>query len=53
VVDYLLERGADINALSSNGSTPLMMAAREGQGVDRQDPAGRRRPPRHRQRVRR
>ncbi|MDP1613880.1 MAG: ankyrin repeat domain-containing protein [Sulfuritalea sp.] len=30
VVSYLLERGADINALSSNGSTPLMMAAREG-----------------------
>jgi tetratricopeptide (TPR) repeat protein len=30
VVGYLLERGADINALSVNGSTPLMMAAREG-----------------------
>ena len=30
VVGYLLERGADINALSINGSTPLMMAAREG-----------------------
>ncbi|MCX7150470.1 MAG: ankyrin repeat domain-containing protein [Rhodocyclales bacterium] len=31
VVAYLLGRGADINALSTNGSTPLMMAAREGQ----------------------
>jgi tetratricopeptide (TPR) repeat protein len=30
VVGYLLERGANINALSVNGSTPLMMAAREG-----------------------
>jgi len=30
VVRYLLERGADVNALSVNGSTPLMMAAREG-----------------------
>ena len=29
VVSYLLARGADINALSTNGSTPLMMAARE------------------------
>lgn len=30
VVAYLLSRGAAINALSTNGSTPLMMAAREG-----------------------
>ncbi len=30
IVDLLLGRGADINALSTNGSTPLMMAAREG-----------------------
>jgi len=30
VVGYLLGRGADVNALSTNGSTPLMMAAREG-----------------------
>ncbi len=27
---YLLERGANVNARSPNGSTPLMMAAREG-----------------------
>lgn len=27
---YLIERGAEINARSPNGSTPLMMAAREG-----------------------
>ncbi|MDR2451096.1 MAG: ankyrin repeat domain-containing protein [Candidatus Accumulibacter sp.] len=27
---YLIERGADVNARSPNGSTPLMMAAREG-----------------------
>ena len=30
IVSFLLERGADVNALSTNGSTPLMMAAREG-----------------------
>ena len=27
---YLIERGANVNAKSPNGSTPLMMAAREG-----------------------
>ncbi len=27
---YLIERGADVNARSPNGSSPLMMAAREG-----------------------
>lgn len=30
VVDYLLEQGADINALSTNGSSVLMMAIYEG-----------------------
>ncbi len=36
VASFLLERGADINALSTNGSTPLMMAAREGrEGIAR------------------
>jgi hypothetical protein len=30
IVNSLMARGADINALSPNGSTPLMMAAREG-----------------------
>ncbi len=30
VVDDLLARGANVNARSPNGSTPLMMAAREG-----------------------
>jgi len=27
---YLIERGAEVNARSPNGSTPIMMAAREG-----------------------
>ncbi|MFZ2627663.1 MAG: ankyrin repeat domain-containing protein [Rugosibacter sp.] len=31
IVSYLLAQGADANTLSPNGSTPLMMAAREGQ----------------------
>ncbi|MBI5110215.1 MAG: ankyrin repeat domain-containing protein [Rhodocyclales bacterium] len=36
VASFLLARGADINALSTNGSTPLMMAAREGhEGIAR------------------
>lgn len=30
VVELLIERGADVNAGSPNGSTPLMMAARYG-----------------------
>ena len=30
VARYLIERGADVDARSPNGSTPLMMAAREG-----------------------
>ncbi|WP_202634695.1 ankyrin repeat domain-containing protein [Rugosibacter aromaticivorans] len=30
IVRYLLDLGANVNALSPNGSTPLMMAAREG-----------------------
>ena len=30
VVEFLLGRGADANAISPNGSTPLMMAARYG-----------------------
>jgi hypothetical protein len=30
IVRFLLERGANANARSTNGSTPLMMAAREG-----------------------
>ena len=29
---YLIEHGANVNAKSPNGSTPLMMAAREGRG---------------------
>ncbi|MDO9272171.1 MAG: ankyrin repeat domain-containing protein [Rugosibacter sp.] len=31
IVRYLLTQGAEVDALSPNGSTPLMMAAREGQ----------------------
>ena len=30
LVKYLIERGAEVNAPSPNGSTPLMLAAREG-----------------------
>lgn len=30
IVEYLLTQGANVDALSTNGSTPLMMAAREG-----------------------
>lgn len=30
VLAFLIERGADINAVAPNGSTPLMMAARYG-----------------------
>ncbi len=30
IVNQLLEKGADVNALSTNGSTPLMMAIYEG-----------------------
>lgn len=32
IVDFLLKQHADSNAPSPNGSTPLMMAAREGKG---------------------
>lgn len=32
VADYLIEHGADVNALSTNGSTVLMMAVYEGHG---------------------
>jgi ankyrin repeat protein len=49
VVDLLLGRGADINALSTNGSTPLMMAAREGKESIAQTPACRRCAARYRQ----
>ena len=30
LANYLIEHGAKVNARSPNGSTPLMMAAREG-----------------------
>lgn len=30
IADYLMARGADVNALSTNGSSVLMMAVREG-----------------------
>ena len=33
IVRYLLAQGAEVNSLSPNGSTPLMMAAREGQAA--------------------
>lgn len=33
IVSYLLAQGTDVNALSPNGSTPLMMAAREGKAA--------------------
>ncbi len=37
VVEFLLAHGANVNALSTNGSTPLMMAAREGHGLIAED----------------
>eukprot|EP01083_Nonionella_stella_P124130 374604_1 len=30
LIDYLLDHGADIDAVRNNGSTPLLMAARDG-----------------------
>ena len=34
VVEYLLAEGANVNAVSPNGTSALMMAVREGEGID-------------------
>jgi ankyrin repeat protein len=47
VVEYLLAEGANVNAVSPNGTSALMMAVREGKGFDGDaaDRQGRRREP--------